>query len=77
MLDPGDVVVVYSDGVLECRNSAGEEFGMDRLLIAVQKAKQRTAQETLVLLLAAVQDYANGNSLSDDLSLLVIQRNST
>jgi serine phosphatase RsbU (regulator of sigma subunit) len=76
-LDPGDIVVAYSDGVLECRNSAGEEFGMDRLLTAVQKARQRTAQETLVLLLAAVQDYANGNSLCDDLSLLVIQRNST
>lgn len=76
-LDPGDIVVAYSDGVLECRNSAGEEFGMDRLLSAVQKAKHRTAQETLVVLLAAVQDYANGNSLSDDLSLLVIQRDST
>jgi len=76
-LDPGDTLVAYTDGVLECRNSAGEEFGMARLLTAVQQAKQPTAQETLVLLLAAVQDYANGSSLCDDLSLLVVQRDSS
>ena len=73
-LEPGDMLVAYSDGVLECRNSAGEEFGAARLLSALQNAKQPTARETLVLLLAAVQDFANGRSLSDDLSLLVIQR---
>ena len=70
----GDLLVAYSDGVLECRNSAGEEFGMERLLHAVQRAKQPAAQETLVGLLAAVQDFANGSSLCDDMSVLVIQR---
>jgi sigma-B regulation protein RsbU (phosphoserine phosphatase) len=72
----GDILVAYSDGVLECQNSAGEEFGMDRLSGALHKAKQPTAQETLVQLLAAVQDFANGSSLCDDLSLLVVQRDS-
>jgi len=75
ILAPGDMLVAYSDGVLECRNSAEEEFGMTRLLNTVQQAKQLTAQETLVGLLATVQDFSNGSSLSDDLSLLVIQRN--
>lgn len=72
----GDTLVAYSDGVLECRNSAGEEFGTARLLSALQSAKRPTAQDTLVLLLAAVQDFANGRSLGDDLSLLVLQRDS-
>jgi len=76
-LAAGDMLVAYSDGVLECRNAEGEEFGMARLLAAAQKAKQSTAQETLVLLLAAIQDFANGNSLCDDLSLLVVQRDSS
>jgi serine phosphatase RsbU (regulator of sigma subunit) len=70
---PGDMLVAYSDGVLECRNATGEEFGTTRLLHAAEKAKQPTAQQTLMQLLAAVQDYANGNSLCDDLTLLVIQ----
>ena len=36
MLEPGDTLVAYSDGVLECRNTAGEEFGLDRLMAALR-----------------------------------------
>ena len=73
-LDPGDTLAAYSDGVLECRNAAGEEFGPDRLLAALQQAKQSSAKATLMTLLAVVQDFANGNPPSDDISLTVIQR---
>jgi serine phosphatase RsbU (regulator of sigma subunit) len=76
LFEPGDTLVVYSDGVLECRGASGEEFGSDRLLTTVREAKQPTAQATLMMLLAAVQDFANGNPLSDDVSLAVIQRDS-
>ena len=72
--EPGDTLVVYSDGVLECRGASGEEFGPDRLLTTVRAAKQQSAQATLMTLLAAVQDFANGNPLCDDVSLAVIQR---
>lgn len=73
-LRPGDTLLAYSDGVLECRNPAGEEFGSDRLLGALRKASQSSAKATLVTLLAAVQDFANGNPPFDDISLTVIQR---
>jgi sigma-B regulation protein RsbU (phosphoserine phosphatase) len=74
-LEPGDTLLAYSDGVLECRNVAGEEFGSARLLTALQQTKQLTAPNALVALLAAVQDFANGKPLSDDVSLTVIRRN--
>jgi sigma-B regulation protein RsbU (phosphoserine phosphatase) len=74
MLDPGDTLVAYSDGVLECRNTAGEEFGLERLMASLLEAKQQSAQATLMMLLAAVQDFANGNPLLDDVSLSLIQR---
>jgi sigma-B regulation protein RsbU (phosphoserine phosphatase) len=74
MLEPGDTLVAYSDGVLECRNTAGEEFGLERLMASLLEAKQQTAQATLMMLLAAVQDFANGNPLLDDVSLSLIQR---
>ena len=73
-LGSGDTLLAYSDGVLECRNEAGEEFGSDRLLGTLQQSKQLTAQNALVALLAAVQDFANGKPLSDDVSLTVIRR---
>ena len=74
LLEPGDTVVAYSDGVLECRNISGEEFGSARLLTSLQQARQSSAQATLLMLLAAVQDFANGNPLGDDVSVTVIQR---
>jgi serine phosphatase RsbU (regulator of sigma subunit) len=73
-LEPGDTLVAYSDGVLECRNRIGEEFGLDRLMASIQEVKQPSANATLMMLLAAVQDYANGSPLSDDVSLTLIQR---
>jgi sigma-B regulation protein RsbU (phosphoserine phosphatase) len=73
-LEPGDTLVAYSDGVLECRNTAGDEFGLDRLMASALEVKQPSAQATLMMLLATVQDFANGSPLSDDVSLTVIQR---
>ena len=74
MLEPGDTLVAYSDGVLECRDTAEEEFGLDRLMASLLRAKQQSAHATLMMLLAAVQDFANGSPLLDDVSLTVIQR---
>jgi sigma-B regulation protein RsbU (phosphoserine phosphatase) len=74
ILEPGDTLVAYSDGVLECRNTAGEEFGLDQLMASAMEVKQPSAQATLMMLLAAVQDFANGSPLSDDVSLTVIHR---
>jgi serine phosphatase RsbU (regulator of sigma subunit) len=74
VLEPGDTLVAYSDGVLECRNRAGEEFGLERLTATLQEVRQPSAHATLMMLLAAVQDYADGSPLSDDVSLTLIQR---
>jgi serine phosphatase RsbU (regulator of sigma subunit) len=73
-LEPGDTLVAYSDGVLECRNSSDEEFGLDRIVAALRGAESPLAQATLMMLLATLQDFANGNPLCDDVSLTVIQR---
>jgi serine phosphatase RsbU (regulator of sigma subunit) len=75
LLEPGDTLLAYSDGVLECRNSSEEEFGVERLMAALRQAEQRSAHDTIMMLLAAVQDFANGRPLGDDVSLTVIQRN--
>ena len=74
ILELGDTLVAYSDGVLECRNASEEEFGLDRILAALRYADSSSAQATLMMLLATLQDFANGRSLCDDVSLTVIQR---
>jgi serine phosphatase RsbU (regulator of sigma subunit) len=74
ILEPGDTLVTYSDGVLESCNPSGEEFGSERLAVALRRAKQQSAHAMLMMLLASVQDFANGSSACDDISVTVIQR---
>ena len=73
-LEPGDTLVTYSDGVLECRNASEEEFGLERMLEVLRQVESPSAHATLMMLLATVQDFANGSPLCDDVSLTVIHR---
>lgn len=75
-LQPGDVLLAYSDGVIESQNRVEEEFGVKRLEAQLRQANQTGASaETLLFsVLASVQDFAASHPLVDDLSLVVIRR---
>ena len=73
-LNPGDMLLAYSDGVTECRNSKDEEFEMARLSAAVRAVGGACANQVLFSTLGAVLDFANGCRPEDDLTVLVIRR---
>jgi serine phosphatase RsbU (regulator of sigma subunit) len=73
-LNPGDMLLAYSDGVTECRNSEDEEFEMGRLSAAVNAVGGACANQVLFSTLGAVLDFADARSPEDDLTLLVIRR---
>ena len=73
-LNPGDMLIAYSDGVTECRNSQEEEFEMERLSAAAGAVSGASANQALFSSLAAVLDFADGCSPGDDLTLLVVRR---
>jgi serine phosphatase RsbU (regulator of sigma subunit) len=73
-LEPGDALIVYSDGIVECRDAAEQEFGTERLLAAARGAAQCSASKMLFSLLGAVQDFAGNHPRSDDLTLMVVRR---
>lgn len=70
----GDVLVAYSDGVLEARNRADQEFGFDHLEAQLRRARSGSADAILFSVLGAVQDFADGCPQADDMSLVVIIR---
>jgi serine phosphatase RsbU (regulator of sigma subunit) len=76
-LRPRDVLVTYSDGILDSSNSEGEEFGYERLKWQIRNGETSSADELLFSLLGAVQDFAGGRPLEDDMSLVVVRRNTT
>jgi sigma-B regulation protein RsbU (phosphoserine phosphatase) len=77
VLDQGDVLIACSDGVTECQNSRDQEFDSTRLSTAARAASGGSASETLFSTLGAVLDFADGCSLNDDLTLLVVRREET
>ncbi len=72
---PGDLLVCYSDGLVEATNPAGEPFGFDRLssLLTETVATSRPAADTLAHVLAAVSAWAEGDPHPDDITLVVVQ----
>jgi len=73
-LAPGDTLVLYSDGILDSEDSSGEQFGPKRWEALLRDTRTEDADTLLLSLLGAVQDHAGGHPIQDDMSLVVIRR---
>jgi phosphoserine phosphatase RsbU/P len=69
-IEPGDLLVVYSDGVTDALNAAGEEFGEERLEEVVRQRAHLPAADLLEALLQAVREH-DGGAQYDDVTLIV------
>lgn len=74
MLEPGDVLLVYSDGVTEAMNRAGEFFGDDRLRSVYASAGDDGAEQIGRRVLRSVDAFTGDAPIFDDLSLIVVKR---
>ena len=72
-LEPGDWLVVFSDGVSEALSASGEEFGDDRIIECVQALRETTPRAMLDGLFARVRDFIAGAPQSDDVTALVMR----
>lgn len=73
-LEPGDLLLLYTDGLTEAESPEEEEFGIARVERAVSDLDQPTAEVACHDLLRAVDDHAAGRPLQDDATLLVVER---
>lgn len=71
-LEPGDKLVIYSDGVTELRNSRSELYGERRLIEAVSQLAGLDTGEFFDALLARVAEFGRGAQRQDDLTVLVL-----
>jgi sigma-B regulation protein RsbU (phosphoserine phosphatase) len=70
-LDPGDRVILFTDGITEARNAADEEFGEDRLIEAALPHRGTTSTALQHRLAAEVRAFTGGN-YQDDATLIVM-----
>ncbi|MEP7341713.1 MAG: SpoIIE family protein phosphatase [Acidobacteriota bacterium] len=75
-LEPGDVLVIYSDGVTESQNEEGEEFDESRLVEIVQKNRGRTAAGLRDRIDEALAKFVGKAKTVDDLTLVIVKRKS-
>jgi len=73
-LSSGDVLVMYTDGVVEARNERDEEFGLERLKEVVSASAERRAHEIVHAITTAVDEYSSEvGGPEDDLTVSVIK----
>jgi len=72
-LEPGDSLVLYTDGVTEAMDRHDQEFGMERLQEALEGARLSGARGLVEAILNAVARFQRGARQTDDLTLLVLE----
>ncbi len=72
-LHPGDVLLLYTDGVSEAELPTGEQFGTERLERCLKRLAEGTAQEILKGVVDEVTAYAGEHGVNDDLTLVVVK----
>jgi sigma-B regulation protein RsbU (phosphoserine phosphatase) len=70
-LAANDTIVMFTDGVTEARNPAGEEFGEERLLASLSRAPDSTPGRVLRLVFEAVKEFCGQAEQSDDITVTV------
>ncbi|MGB0561122.1 MAG: AAA family ATPase [Spirulinaceae cyanobacterium] len=73
-LQPGDGVVLYTDGITEAKNTTGDYYGLDRLCEVVQAHWHNPAQGVMTTVLGDLQGFIGDRKVMDDITLLVLKR---
>jgi serine phosphatase RsbU (regulator of sigma subunit) len=73
-LNPGDTLVLYSDGVTEAQNPLEEEFGEDRFGAVLAENRHKSAAEIVNTVNAALTVWADGAPPADDITMVVAKR---
>jgi sigma-B regulation protein RsbU (phosphoserine phosphatase) len=73
-LEPGDCLVLYTDGVVEPTDAGGAEFGVERLEAAIRAVSRRPASEALRSVIEDTQAFSGRDHYDDDFTLVVVRR---
>ncbi|EKF85141.1 SpoIIE family protein phosphatase [Methanobacterium formicicum] len=73
-LCPGDLLVLYTDGVTEAINQQEDQFGEERLIKIIMDNNDLSSDDLKNLIIDQVYDFASGTPQADDITLMVLRR---
>lgn len=71
-MEAGDVLLLYTDCLVESRNSSGEELGQERLFKILEECPAKNSKETLAFIVEKFKNFTKGVPLRDDLTIIVL-----
>ena len=74
IMDRGDMIVLYSDGVTEANNPNFDEFGEDQLIEVLKQHRSEPATAIVDAVTNALTEFAAGAPQADDITLVVAKR---
>ena len=72
-MEPGQVLVLYTDGVTEATSPQGEEYGPERLELAVRAGRHLSARELIDFIHRDVLEWTAGQGAGDDITFFIVK----
>ncbi|ACM18635.1 sensor phosphatase, sensory_box and SpoIIE domain-containing [Geotalea daltonii FRC-32] len=72
-MQPGDLLVLYTDGITEAQNSAGEMFGFSRLCSIVSAISSNPPEDVVSIVLEQLAGFTGTTALEDDVTMIVMK----
>ncbi|MFP4368207.1 MAG: PP2C family protein-serine/threonine phosphatase [Candidatus Kapaibacterium sp.] len=73
-MQPGDILILFTDGITETQNKNGEFFGEEPIFDIVRKNKKRPPKEIAALIIEAVEKFSIESTYTDDKTIVVIKK---
>jgi len=74
-VEPGQIIIIGTDGIWETRNRTGEMFGKKRLMHLIRQHAEASAQAIVITVLDAVEEFRGHDEAEDDITLMVVKVN--
>jgi len=75
-LPPGSTLVLYTDGMTDCRDPQGVPFGLERIQLSLNRCTESSAQDICDHLLQELKNYQQGSKQDDDVTLVAVHAKS-
>jgi sigma-B regulation protein RsbU (phosphoserine phosphatase) len=72
--DPGNVLVMYTDGVIEATNSVGEEFGTERIINIVEQNRKESSEAICEKIFESLKQFTGAAPAKDDRTIFIVKR---